>query len=382
MGSKEKSTVAVGDVEFAPAASESDASASASEEADESSGSEAANDLTDAAVPVIEDDTEAEVGGRSGSILKRGSVEADVDGDQKNRKAKPIKMRRPAKAPKVKKAANEEELSLPVNVAVDFFRGVTKPREAEQIARAFIEKHFDAPNASWVYVQAWRDGIAVEMQEGGGRAYLPEVLAKLDEDPSAICVLPMANRVMQVRLDDETSSMEAWLLTAGQAPVDGAFIALPTASMTPFDRRGSKVFIAGVGLLAASFMALTFSVGAFFIDTKAWSAPYLQQTRVNDLPSVQSANLKAVLERADCVAKMEFQNGNWNIVPGWNDGNGSCTSTQPAAALLPSEPGPSVIDGANGQPPAPGIGGPTASGTPLPAPLPTPVPVSPPIPTP
>lgn len=381
MGSKEKSTVGVGDVEFAPAVSgDADTSASASNEAEEGEASEAANDVADESVPMIDDDQTEDVAGRSTSILKRGSVEADVDGDRKNRKAKPIKMRRSAKAPKVKKAANEEELSLPVNVAVDFFRGVTKPREAEQIARAFIEKHFDAPNASWVYVQAWRDGIAVEMQEGGGRAYLPEVLAKLDEDPSAICVLPMANRVMQVRLDDETSSMEAWLLTAGQAPVDGAFIALPTASMTPFDRRGSKVFIAGVGLLAASFMALTFSVGAFFIDTKAWSAPYLQQTRVNDLPSVQSANLKAVLERADCVAKMEFHNGNWNIVPGWNDGNGSCTSTQPAAALLPSESG--AIDGGNGQPPAPGIGGPTASGAPLPAPLPTPVPVSPPIPTP
>src|SRR3546814_12154738 len=71
--------------------------------------------------------------------------------------------------------AADEEVSLPVNVAVDFFRGITKEREAETIARAFVEKHFDAPNASFVYVQKWRDGIAVEMQEGGGKAYLPEV---------------------------------------------------------------------------------------------------------------------------------------------------------------------------------------------------------------
>src|SRR3546814_10868014 len=90
--------------------------------------------------------------------------------------------------------AADEEVSLPVNVAVDFFRGITKEREAETIARAFVEKHFDAPNASFVYVQKWRDGIAVEMQEGGGKAYLPEVLAKLDEDPDAFCILPMTNR--------------------------------------------------------------------------------------------------------------------------------------------------------------------------------------------
>src|SRR3546814_7768548 len=52
----------------------------------------------------------------------------------------------------------------------------------------------DLPNASFVYVQKWRDGIAVEMQEGGGKAYRPEVLAKLDEDPDAFCILPMTNR--------------------------------------------------------------------------------------------------------------------------------------------------------------------------------------------
>src|SRR3546814_3433811 len=89
-------------------------------------------------------------------------------------------------------------------------------REAETIARAFVEKHFDAPNASFVYVQKWRDGIAVEMQEGGGKAYLPEVLAKLDEDPDAFCILPMTNRVMQVRLDADTGVLEALVLTRSE----------------------------------------------------------------------------------------------------------------------------------------------------------------------
>src|SRR3546814_2826359 len=194
--------------------------------------------------------------------------------------------------------------ALPIlNVAVDFFRGITKEREAETIARAFVEKHFDAPNASFVYVQKWRDGIAVEMQEGGGKAYLPEVLAKLDEDPDAFCILPMTNRVMQVRLDADTGVLEGLVWTAGQAPLEDSFIAMPTANMTPFDRRGSKVFVVVLAELGAGPIALTFSWGPFFIDTKAWSLPYVQQTRVNDLPSVQTAKIKAALDQGDCIAK-------------------------------------------------------------------------------
>src|SRR3546814_4365127 len=50
------------------------------------------------------------------------------------------------------------------------------------------------------------------------------------------------------------------------------------------------------------------------------------QTRVNDLPSVQTAKIKAALDQGDCIAKMEYANGVWNIVTGWNDGNDVCSS--------------------------------------------------------
>lgn len=324
------------------------------------------------ATVTIEDGQEVEASGRSGSMFKRDRVEADVDGDRKNRNAKPIKTKRPPKQRKAKAPVTAEEVSLPVNVAVDFFRGITKEREAESIARAFVEKHFDAPNASFVYVQKWRDGIAVEMQEGGGKAYLPEVLAMLDEDPNALCILPMTNRVMQVRLDGETGVLEALVLTAGQSPIEGSFLAMPTVNMSPFDRRGSKVFIVGVAAMAASLIALTFSLGAFFIDTKAWSLPYIQQTRVNDLPSVQTAKIKAALEQGDCIAKMEFTNGTWNIVTGWNDGNDLCTSVRRIETVVPEAAPVMPTDGAAGPIPAPGAGpgmG-AASGPPMPMPQP------------
>lgn len=310
---------------------------------------------------LISDEGQAPAG-RSKRFFGRGLKAADPEADQKVRKGRVRNGKAAGDADPL------EEMPLPTNLAVDFYRGVTKVREAEQIARAFVEKHFEAPNASWVYVQQWRDGCAVEMQEGGGKAYLPQVLAKIDADEDSLCILPMSGRVMQVRLDRDTKTLEALLLTAGQLPPEDAFIALPTKVMVPIDKRGSKVFIAGVGLLAASMIALVFSVGAFFIDTHAWSLPYIQQTPAKDLPSAQVQRLNSVLQQGDCVAKMEYLNGNWQILPGWDDGSGVCSSTRPAT---PAEPtvaeGTAVVTDENAGPPPVGV---------VPGSVPPPPPVS------
>lgn len=308
--------------------------------------------------PVVESDLidrqEVGVEGASGEPTKTDSDEKPQgdeappleenlpkDGVKAVKPERPKKAKR-VKAPKPKRAKAElkadEEVSLPVNVNVDFYRGVTKERDAEQIARAFVEKHFKAPNASYVYVQRWADGCAVEMQEGGGKAYLPELLAKLDEDEQATVALPMSDRVLQVRLDPDTRGLEALLLTARQQPPEGSFIAFPTKNMIPMDTRGSRVFIAGMGFLGASAIALVFSLGALFIDTEAWALPHLQQTNVEDLPSAQTSSVMSVLSAADCVAKMEFAGGKWNIVPGWDDGGGMCSSSaQPSPEPIVEE---------------------------------------------
>src|SRR3546814_16328685 len=95
----------------------------------------------------IEDGSEGEVQGRSGAMLKRGQVDADVEGDRKNRNAKPIKTRRAPKARKTKPQAADAEVTLQVNVAEDFFRGITQEWEAETILSTFVGKQFYATNA-------------------------------------------------------------------------------------------------------------------------------------------------------------------------------------------------------------------------------------------
>lgn len=343
---KNKPKIAAGGVDFAPSRVDEDSAAE-----DGAAKAEAAADgtVTGSSAPAV---LEPDPADKQEQPPRSQAPKAKVaNAPRKERKPKASDRR----------LKEEDEESLPINVYVDFYRGVTKERDAEQIARAFVEKNYRAPNACYVYVQKWRDGCAVEMQEGGGKAYLPETLRKLDEDPDAAIALPMSNRVLLIRLNPDTRSLESLVLTSNQAPPAEAFTALPTEKMSPFDKRGSKVFVAGMGLLAASLIALVFSVGAFFIDTEAWALPYLQQTRVKDLPSAQSESLQTVLNGADCIAKMEYQNGSWNILPGWDDGQGNCSSSAPPM-MAPAE-GPAMLEPEiSAGPPVPGAPVPGSAG--------------------
>lgn len=317
--------------------------------------------------PVAEPVVEATPAAKRGAFGK-GLVKSKVVKPAKEPKAKAEKATRSKKV--------DEEPSLPITVVIDFYLGLTKERDAEQLIRAQIEKNFDAPNASYLYMQRWRDGIAVEMQEGGGKAYLPEVLAKLDEDPTAIVAVAMSNRFAQVRLDPDTKSLETLLLVANQEPPESAFIALPTRPMRPYDRRGSKVFMSGVALLAASTMAMMFAVGAFFIDTDAWAIPYVQQTAVKDLPMAQTQMQRvdnALEGGAECIYKMEYAGGSWNVVAG-HDGGGICAEgAAPAASPLVSDGSAPPVAGDPTTAAQPGVPAGSPTGASAPTGLPVPV---------
>jgi hypothetical protein len=279
-------------------------------------------DVIDVEDPVVVDDVVAAPASQPAtSRFGRRSTE------KAPKAAKAARVKAP-KVAKVRKASKDEvraveDYPMPVMMVIEFYEGLTKESEAEQLGRAMIEKNFDAPNASYVYTQKWRKGIAVEVQEGGGQAYLPEILQKLDEDPEAIIAVPMSNRIAQVRLDAETGRLEMLLLLNNQEPPADSFVPLPSRPMKPFDRRGSRLFIAGVALLASTVIASVFSVGAFFIDTDAWALPYVQQTEVKSVPMSQLTQMKEAAARGDCLYKMEFAGGVWTMTTGY-DSNGTC----------------------------------------------------------
>ena len=257
-----------------------------------------------------------------------------------------------------------EEFSVPTMVVIDFYQGLVKYNEAEQLARAFIEQHFSSPNACYYYLMRWREGMAIEMQQGGGRAFLPEVLGRIDQDPTAVVAVPASNRIAQIMLNGETGALETLLLPAQQGAPEGAHRALPGPAMKPFDRRGARLAVAGLAMATVSGIATLFSIASLFLDTDSWAAPYLSQAPVDSLPVSSQAHeaMQSALKTGDCVYKLEF-NGSWKAVPGW-ESNGTCVSVKPPTAVSADLPAPT--DGADGSLPVP----PTA--TPLPAVVPPP----------
>lgn len=227
-------------------------------------------------------------------------------------------------------AIEEEGETLPLMVNVDFYRGVTKPREVEGYARSFIEKNFEAPNASYYFVQKWREGIVVEMQMGGGLAYLPHLINELSVNPKALVALPMSNRVMTVRYDETIDRLECFILPLGQKPPENAIILRPSKAMQPFDKRGSNMFYVGIATLFVSLIVMGFSIGTWFLDVNAWAVKNASVTRAKDLPSLQVDAVNKAALAGDCVAKLEFKSGVWKATTGYALGD-QCSVDQAAA---------------------------------------------------
>lgn len=257
-----------------------------------------------------------------------------------------------------KSESKEEEFSVPTMVVIDFYQGLAKYSEAEQLARAFIEQHFSSPNASYYYLKRWRGGMAIEIQQGGGRAFLPEALERIDADPSIVVAVPASNRITQVMLNPETGVLETLLLPAQQGAPEGAHKALPGPAMKPFDRRGARLAVVGVAMATVTGCAALFSIGSLFLDKDSWAAPYLSQAPVDSLPVSAQAQraIKDALASGDCVYKLEYS-GSWKATPGWAAG-GVCVGVKPPTAKPSEAPepqasgGPAAMPDASPPPPA------------------------------
>ena len=277
------------------------------------------------------------------------------------------KRRKESKAAKVKPViVDDEEFSVPTMVMFDFCQGMTKMTDAEAHARALVED-FTAKTSSWIYCQPWRGGMAIEVQQGGGKAFLPEVLAAFDESEGAVVAVPMSNRVAQVTFN-EAGMLETMLLSSEQGPPVGAFRAMPGPQMKPYDQTGARIAALGVACVAASGLAACFAMFGFFADKEAWAAPYLEQAAVETLPIGMQAQqeLQRAAAEGDCVLKLEFVGGAWKATTGYNV-DGQCMKDPPlegaAGALsdgatppdgsIPADP--SAIPGAPGVPPVPPV---------------------------
>lgn len=280
---------------------------------------------------------------------------------------KPVKVKK-VKPPKAAKAPKglpvEEDFSIPTMVLFDFCQGMTKMTDAEAHARALVED-FTSKSSSWIYCMSWRGGMAVEVQQGGGRAFLPEVLAAFEENEGAIVAVPMSNRVAQVTLN-EAGMMETMLLSTEQGPPENALPVMPGPQMKPYDLKGGRIAALGTACAVLSIAAAGFAMFGFFADKESWAAPYLEQTSLEALPIGEAAQreLARAAGAGECVLKIEFMDGAWRATNGFS-AEGQCVKDRPAVPVG-GEGASGVVDGAAGAVPADAVAPGGAAGSAMP----------------
>jgi hypothetical protein len=202
------------------------------------------------------------------------------------------------------------------SVMIDFFPGMAK-EDAIETARHWAMTHMDMPSMCFYHVMKIRDGYAIEVQEGVGRAYLPSVLELAQANPGRLIVIPMIRRKMTVFYSARLGEFEAQILPELQEPPvmpeSPPIQAVRGPSMTPIMRQHKELMIIGMVTALIGGLSLLSSLAIYAFDEKAKVPPEWKTTDVAQLPIMQWGRLQA--DASDSyVTRLEYQDGNWRVV--------------------------------------------------------------------
>lgn len=294
----------------------------------------------------------------------------------------PRKSRKALKEEKAALTAAEDDQRPSNMVMIDFYPGMAK-EDAIETARHWAMTHMDLPSMCFYYVHKIRDGYAVEVQEGVGKAYLPSVINLAQANPGRLIVVPMIRRKVTVFYSARLGEFEAQILPELQEPPampeNPPLTASRSTSMTPVMKQYREWLVAGASTAVIGGLALVFSLGMYAFDSKAKVPPEWRTTDVAQLPVMQWGRLQA--DATDSyVVRMEFQDGQWRVVrqavgasveiarpDATNSGSGI------EGGALPTTPG-TQPNGTALPPPAPS--GPTGSDVAAPGVIPPPAPAN------
>ena len=152
---------------------------------------------------------------------------------------------------KLLKREKFQEEDLPIRVLIGTCPGGKK--DAEAMARAMVDRHFDIPGNAWFYLKAAPGiGTHYEIQEGGnGKAYLPSVLRHLHENDDRVVIRPLNARNVEVFARDE-GQLQSVVLPEAQS--EGAITA-------GIERSRQMIPVATNGLEWVKVGAMAFSLG-------------------------------------------------------------------------------------------------------------------------
>ena len=232
----------------------------------------------------------------------------DAPGAKKSRKA--------LKAEKDALEAEKANVRLSNMVMIDFYPGMAK-EDAIETARHWAMTHMNMPSLCFYYVMKIRDGYAVEVQEGVGRAYLPSVVELAQSNPGRLIIVPMIRRKMTVFYSARLGEFEAQILPELQEPPampeNPPIQAVRGAAMTPIMKQYREWLVSGAVAAGIGGLALLSSLTFYAFDPKAKVPPEWRTTDVALLPVMQWNRLQA--DATDSyVTRLEFQDGNWRVV--------------------------------------------------------------------
>lgn len=251
--------------------------------------------------------------------LKNERAEAKATGVPLAKSSDASTVKKSRKALKAEKDAVEAEkanVRLSNMVMIDFYPGMAK-EDAIETARHWAMTHMNMPSLCFYYVMKIRDGFAVEVQEGVGRAYLPSVVELAQANPGRLIIVPMIRRKMTVFYSARLGEFEAQILPELQEPPampeNPPMQATRSSSMTPIMKQYREWLVSGAVAAGIGGLALLSSLTFYAFDPKAKVPPEWRTTDVALLPVMQWGRLQA--DATDSfVTRLEFQDGNWRVV--------------------------------------------------------------------
>lgn len=260
----------------------------------------------------------------------------------------------------------------PQRILMGWGEGLSK-NDAIAYAKGYIQRRFEAVDASWYAVAPFMGGYLWEVHEGGpGKAYMPAVLTALSQDPGGQHWFPSGDRAFQVMMRDGkplcillSKSESNEIINSGKAPL------LPSGKMARAVNKGTGMLVVGATLFGAGF---SFMIGAgIFYAISANPAPQFGDIKFENMPHAQW-HLVANVPATKIVSKLEFDKGAWkvetreHVIKGVNDP----TKADPAPSFTQAERSSASdaleTDGEVQRHPAPHAHDQTHSASPAPAP--------------
>lgn len=220
--------------------------------------------------------------------------------------------------------AEEIKTLLPMKAVMGWNDGVGSTKDANEIAKGYAARRFNALESSWYAVAPFMGGYLWEAHEGGqGKGYLDAAIKAFGDNPVGQFWFPCGDRVFQIMMRDgkpfgillsKKDSDE--VLASGQAPI------VPSTKMKPVVRRGTAVLALGASMMAAS--TVFFLGSLIFYAVAANPGPSVAKVDQAQMPHSQWAQASSTTVE-EIVSKLEFAKDAWAVekrhheIPGLNE---------------------------------------------------------------